>query len=430
MSALLDDLADLGPVPAIHDLATALTSRVEVISKWTGPYVSLRPANGGAVACYLHKTWVSIALPAEDAKAVLVAVPGATLDEKSPRTAYLHASATVLAEHAELVRLIAEQSLAWRAGGHLTHVWSTHLDQLPVRPVEPDAARAAPRRVTSEPVPSEAAAVALRVARCIQLPLAQRDPAHPCSKVVGVQAAAGPARHLPEPWAGDIERARILFLSSNPSLSESGDHQSGTHVERYPLAEWKDDDIVDFFLHRFGTAPNSPATPDGHFRNVLGELSPKKVAFWVNVRKRAQELLGPGATPERDYCMTEVVHCKSKKEIGVDRAVNFCARMHLDRVVGLSQAPLVVVLGAKARKRVMSLWGLPAAFGTAASLADDPRQSLAVRTLGGSPRLVAFLPHPVGMAKNKTFAKAYLAHGLDLGAVARGGVAPEELLDT
>ncbi len=146
------------------------------------------------------------------------------------------------------------------------------------------------------------------------------------------------------------------------------------------------------------------------------------------MRKRAQELLGSEATPERDYWMTEVVHCKGKKKVGVGQASALCAQMHLDRVIGLSRAPLVVVLGAKARARVLDLWDLPTSFGTATSLATDPAQSLAVRRLGGKPRLVAFLPHPVGMAKNKTFAKAYLDRGLDLGAVARGEVEPHAFL--
>jgi hypothetical protein len=200
----------------------------------------------------------------------------------------------------------------------------------------------------------------------------------------------------------------------------AGDHQSGELPERYPLAGWTQEDTLAFFLRRFGTVPDSPATPDGYFRRVDGSLSPKRVRFWVAVRDRSRELLGPDASPEFDYCMTEVVHCKSKAEKGVSSASALCAQLHLDRIMRLSPARLVVVLGAKARARVMSLWNLPSAFGSALSMASDPGQSLAVRTLGDQKRLVAYLPHPTGMTKLRTFEQVYLSRNFDLGAVARG----------
>ena len=212
--------------------------------------------------------------------------------------------------------------------------------------------------------PESARAAALQIARCPEVPRAAESRAHPCARIVAVQKGAGDQRHVPEPWAGNIEAGRILFLSSNPSLSEAGDHQSGDVVERYPLAGWSEDETADFFLRRFGTEPESPATPDGHFRRVDGRLSPKRVRFWVGVRKRAEELLGAGATPEHDYCMTEVVHCKSKREQGVGEASRRCAELHLDRVIRLSPAPLVVVLGAKVRERVLGLWKLSQGFGS------------------------------------------------------------------
>ncbi len=275
-----------------------------------------------------------------------------------------------------------------------------------------------------------AQALALDIARCKELPLAEANSKHPCAMVVGVQEGSGAARHVPEPWAGDLERGRILFLSSNPSLSEAGDHQSGASVERYPLAEWSNERMGAFFLRRFGNEADSPATPEGRFRTMSGGLSARKVAFWVGVRKRAQELLRREATPEADYCMTEVVHCKSKRERGVAGASALCAALHLDRVITLSPAALIVVLGGKARDRVQPLWELPAGFGGRASMLSDPLRSMAVRTLGTRARLVVYLPHPTGMEPLRTFDQIYVSRGLDVGAVARGEQSPTSFLPT
>ncbi len=77
--------------------------------------------------------------------------------------------------------------------------------------------------------------LALSIANCSELPIAVTTQKHPCRTIVDVQADAGPMRHVPEAWAGNLVEGRILFISSNPSLSEADDHQSGSIVERYPF---------------------------------------------------------------------------------------------------------------------------------------------------------------------------------------------------
>lgn len=69
-------------------------------------------------------------------------------------------------------------------------------------------------------------------------------------------------------------------------------------------------------LRRLGTEPESPATPDGHFRRVDGRLRPKRVRFWVGVRKREEELVGAGATQKHDYCMREVRTARARGNKG------------------------------------------------------------------------------------------------------------------
>ncbi len=95
-------------------------------------------------------------------------------------------------------------------------------------------------------IPDDLTTHLLDIARCPNIPLCQGHPgpAHPCARIVSVQSGIPPtARHLPEPWNGDLARAPLLFVSSNPSIDED---------EAYPTASWPEEDVIDFFLHRFG----------------------------------------------------------------------------------------------------------------------------------------------------------------------------------
>lgn len=252
--------------------------------------------------------------------------------------------------------------------------------------------------------------------------MARASVAHPCSTIVRLQPPEPSLWQVPEAWAGALTTARILFVSSNPSISEDGDHQSGDVAEDYPRGDWSDDDITDFVIHRFDSS-HGWATSQGRFRRQDGSLSPRVVQFWARVRKRAAELLGEFADPAGDYAMTEVVHCKSKGERGVRAAVDHCAAMHLDRIVAASPAPVVVVLGAKARQQTIGLWHLPAWFGQHGGKGPGPDDDLAVRTIGGRPRVVAFLTHPTGMTTPQTFADTYPSRLADLRDVVSGKVA-------
>ena len=50
----------------------------------------------------------------------------------------------------------------------------------------------------------------------------------PCSAIVASQEASSwESFQAPEPWSGDLVRAPILFLSSNPSISTTEAFQTG-----------------------------------------------------------------------------------------------------------------------------------------------------------------------------------------------------------
>lgn len=246
--------------------------------------------------------------------------------------------------------------------------------------------------------------LALSVSRCPEITRARADAAHPCRQIVNLQPDDPDVYQVPEGWAGNLLDGRIVFASSNPSISEAGDAQSGGVAEDYPTWSWDDEEIAHFVTERF--APRGYANAAGQFRRQDGTWS-KPVAFWNGVRNRATELLGRPADPANDYVMTEVVHCKSKREKGVKNSASHCAERHLDRIIEASPADLIVVLGAKARNLLVPEWDLPSGFGQKATVGRDEEVNLVRRPVGGRERLVSFLWHPSGMAGPKTFPGAY-----------------------
>lgn len=141
---------------------------------------------------------------------------------------------------------------------------------------------------------------------------------------------------------------------------------------------------------------------------------------WRAVRPGASSY---AADPGRDYVMTEVVHCKSKREQGVARSAQHCGARYFDRIMSLSDAPVVVVVGAKARDRLRSTLDVGPLFGSRASVGDE-RANIAVRRAGGRARLLCHLPHPTGMEKApRDFPGAYPTLLPDIRSVARGTVA-------
>ena len=193
---------------------------------------------------------------------------------------------------------------------------------------------------------------------------------HPCSTIVGLQSDE--ERHVPEPWCGHIDTAPILFVSSNPSISE---------VERFPTPSWSPEDTADFFERRFDADA-------GH----ISSKAYSRVRFWSSVRARASEILGRDATPGTDFALTEVVHCKSRQEEGVEAAMSTCAERWLHSVLGQSEALVVVLLGKRSQEACSKIWGL-----------DVSQSAHFGVNLAGRERAVILLPHPNAFAR-KTLA--------------------------
>ena len=219
--------------------------------------------------------------------------------------------------------------------------------------------------------------LALKIAQCedfCTLIKNNTNNTHGCSKIIDVQLSNKEVKeyHLPEPFSGDIYNAPILFLSSNPSIS---------HSELYPTDSWPDNMITDFFVNRFKQREEDNSWV--HKNKPLkksGERG-KSVRYWSSINKRAEELLNRKAIAGEDYCITEIVHCKSEKEVGVSEAQNYCSDKFLKDMIKMSGAKVIIGIGKFVKNNLKS-----------------------VDKLHGKP--IYYLPHPNAFEK-KTFAKVY-----------------------
>ena len=145
---------------------------------------------------------------------------------------------------------------------------------------------------------------------------------------------------------GHLQTARILFLSSNPSISVK---------EAYPTGPVGDAELVDFFDKRFDGywvkggkfAPNNEVT-----WHATGNEYGDSVSYWANIRKRAEELISK-AVPGVDYALSEVVHCKSIMGAGVKTALPTCGSRYLRDLLACSGAKVLVLVGDKS----LDYWG-------------------------------------------------------------------------
>ena len=203
----------------------------------------------------------------------------------------------------------------------------------------------------------------IAITRCSHVESARADPSHSCADVVGVQEGDAAEFQVPEPWSGHIDRAPILFVGSNPSISEDED---------FPTSSWSEAETIGFFQHRFDKDGNGPT------RKRFTE-----VEYWKGVRARAGELLGRDAVEGEDFALTEVVHCKSKEARGVRQALPVCTQRWIDEVLSQSVARVVVLLGVPAREACTRHWKVE---GGKSVRFDVP--------IAGRCRAVVVLPHP------------------------------------
>lgn len=211
--------------------------------------------------------------------------------------------------------------------------------------------------------------------RCAELQDARQNPSHPCHKIASVQRyGICNTYQVPEPWRGDISRACLLFVSSNPSIDPTDDS---------PWATDSDTNIENYYHRGFdlNVFPKIEHPASGGLTSV---------AFWSAILNRASELFDVNKErliPGKHFAITEIVHCKSRSEFGVKEALAKCKEAHLANVLGKSRALVICSLGAHARAAL---------------------NGMNLRTAAGAPILIN-LPHP-NARKERTVEKSVDEH--------------------
>jgi hypothetical protein len=97
-------------------------------------------------------------------------------------------------------------------------------------------------------------------------------------------------------------------------------------------------------------------------------------------------------TPGLDFALTEVVHCKSRNEVGVKEAQEFCSKRYLDQILSVSAAKVLVVFGQSAKEAVVNQLSR-----SMRPLPDSGRNLFAQEQ-----RMIVFLAHPAGFGRKKS----------------------------
>jgi hypothetical protein len=291
--------------------------------------------------------------------------------------------------------------------------------------------------------------LAKSICACTEVGLALNDKNHPCHKVVMTQQEMiqgdESVRQRPEPWIGNLENSKVLFISSNPSISDDPDISIR---EDFPTYATSEDDSAQFFVNRFNSEDGAPhatfnyqdrsnflyRSNDGKYRGK-GNSFDKPIETWQGVYERAKEILGEGCDPAENYALTEVVKCKSKAEVGVKKASANCIDQWMHKVMQISPANLVVVIGAPARDIFAhKLADLGSEFGADSKgyqkLGQRGRalRDIKISDFGGKRRIYIFNWHPTSMIPNKSellqFRNAYGPGLVEwLSSIANGEVA-------
>lgn len=165
----------------------------------------------------------------------------------------------------------------------------------------------------------------LKIARCTELTAAKSDNAHACFGLVGGQCTTN--FHIPEPWNGHINKAKILYISSNPSIDPN---------ERYPTESWTDEEITEFFENRF------TITTRNKWSRYWKAIN--KWTAWIFNEDQTKNLLDEYAL------LTEIVHCKSPTDSTLTPyCQKTCFNNHLREILKLFNGKYVVVVGRIAR---------------------------------------------------------------------------------
>jgi len=171
----------------------------------------------------------------------------------------------------------------------------------------------------------------------------------PCTELVSRRGDDRESHwYVPEPWAGHIDTAPILFVGPNPGPQ---DKDRPFDADRHMSRQDTDEDLLAAANGAFDDR-RYPGIANGECsRDRKGNLLSNAGYYWSWTRDRSGELLGRPPVPGQDYALTEIVHCgcPGRNDPIVRRAAPICVGRYLTRVVDASPAGIIVLAGNIAR---------------------------------------------------------------------------------
>jgi uracil-DNA glycosylase len=152
--------------------------------------------------------------------------------------------------------------------------------------------------------------------------------------------------HFPEPWNGDIEKARFLVISSNPSYN-SGETEYPLYKNLTPES-WNTSTYY-FFMNRL--------KKHGHSNKFWKAID--KWIHWIHgiedssvpnnvesIKEYRKSRLNISNYLNDEICITNICHCKSTGQQFVYKCVDECAKKHLQNVLSCFNGEFIIVVGA------------------------------------------------------------------------------------
>jgi len=194
----------------------------------------------------------------------------------------------------------------------------------------------------------------------------------PCKIIIEFQGASEIKDFsVPEPWSGDVLKAKILFVSLNPGIGEG---------EIAPKWDWDLSEIDSLFTNKFINGIVS-----GKY-GLYAKGVERSISSWNQIRNTTLTLFKLEHTldncekvvRENYFALTDIVHCKSRESIGISETVkNECSK-YLRKILSLSVAKIIICLGVKVKEYFMEQYEI-----------EESKRT----EIEGKERWVIFAPH-------------------------------------
>ena len=161
-------------------------------------------------------------------------------------------------------------------------------------------------------------------------------------------------RCIPEPWNGNIEDSKIIFVGLNPGCDPNQYYPfenmivQGNFVLRNgkSFSSGNNASVEDYFENRFSNSYDKKKK--GFYHDTWNSLPKKWIRYWDYIHKVASSMLSKSSLGAgQDYACTEIIRCKSRNiRLINSQCYNICAEKYFNSTLNLTQnAQLLVFVG-------------------------------------------------------------------------------------